>query len=137
MPLPTITLSGNLTADPELKFTANGKAFVSLRVACNAAKKDEAGNWVDGDTAYMSITSWRDAEEIARLHKGTRVAVQGVLKQRDYQTREGEKRTAYEVNADYIAEIVREKRAPGATSSAAPAWGNTATAPAWDDEAPF
>jgi len=119
MALPTVTLSGNLVADPDLTFTNAGKAFVSIRVACNAPKRDAAGNWVDGDTTYVNVVAWREAEAIAAYSKGTRVAVQGSLKQRDYETREGEKRTAYEVNATWVAEIARDRKGSAAALWAA------------------
>lgn len=111
MSLPTVILTGNLTDDPVLRHTQNGTAVVSLRVACNSARKDEAGNWIDGDSTFIDVTSWRSPEAInANLHKGSRVNVIGQLEQRTYETQAGEKRTAYEVRASSVAAVVSGPR---------------------------
>jgi single-strand DNA-binding protein len=65
MPLPSITLIGNLTADPELRFTNAGKPWVTFTIAANERRKTETGEWVDGDTCFMDVTSWRSAEQQA------------------------------------------------------------------------
>lgn len=128
MPLPTITVIGNLTADPELRFTNSGKAVVSLRLACNDRRKNEAGEWVDGDTTYLDAVAWNAAEQIANeLKKGQRIIITGTLKQRDYETKSGEKRTAYEVTCDGVAPIIRDNTnrpaaTPAATTPASDPW---------------
>lgn len=122
MPLPTITVIGNLTADPELRFTNSGKAVVSLRIACNDRRKNDAGEWVDGDTTYLDAVSWNAAEQIANeLKKGQRIIVTGALKQRDYETKSGEKRTAYEVTADGVAPIIRDNASRPTAPATTPA----------------
>jgi single-strand DNA-binding protein len=63
MPLPTIIIVGNLTQDPELRFTTTGKAVASLRVACSERKKDPAGQWVDGDKVFLNVNVWNDTAE--------------------------------------------------------------------------
>jgi single-strand DNA-binding protein len=130
MPLPTITAVGNLVRDPELRFTNSGKGVVNFTVACNDRKKNEAGEWVDGDTTYLDAVSWFAAEQIAdELKKGQRVIVTGSLKQRNYETKDGEKRTAYEINADSVAPVIRDgQSAPRpATTPASDPWANAAT----------
>lgn len=133
MPLPQVTLTGNLTADPELRYTQSGKGVVNLRVASSERKKTEAGEWVDGDTTFLNVTSWNNAEAIAnQLKKGNRVTITGVLKQRDYETKTGERQTAYEVNADSVAIAIRDQ------VTTAPAASNTMPAvTTWNDETPF
>lgn len=97
MPLPTVQATGRLTADPELRFTAQGKAVAKITVACNSRTKDQSGNWVDGDTTFLDVDLWeRDAEEAAEsLAKGDLVHVAGSLRQRSYEAKDGTKRIAY------------------------------------------
>lgn len=99
----TITVVGNLTADPELRFTASGKAVASLNVAESQRVKD-GDQWRDGDTTYWRVTAWDGlAEHIGdSLAKGLRVIVTGRVTSRTYETREGEKRTVYEITADAV-----------------------------------
>lgn len=99
----TITVVGNLTADPELRFTASGKAVASLNVAESQRVKD-GDQWKDGDTTYWRVTAWDGlAEHIGdSLAKGLRVIVTGRVASRTYETREGEKRTVYEITADAV-----------------------------------
>lgn len=100
-----ITLVGNITADPELRFTPSGAAVAKFTVASTPRFYDKASNeWKDGDTLFLTCNAWRGmGENIAEsLTKGTRVIVQGRLKQRSYETKEGEKRTVYEVEVDDI-----------------------------------
>lgn len=128
MALPTITLAGNLTRDPELRFTGSGKAVVNFSVACNQRHKNEAGEWVDGETTYLDVTSWYAPEQInTDLHKGSKVLVTGTLKQRSYETKDGEKRTSFEVNADTVAIIVKPQAGAPATQTIAAAdpWTGT------------
>ncbi len=109
-----ITVIGNLTNDPELRFTPNGAAVASFTVASTPRTFDRQSNeWKDGDTLFLRCTVWRQAaENVAEsLHKGTRVIVQGRLKQRSFETREGEKRTVYELDADEVGASLRSATA--------------------------
>jgi single-strand DNA-binding protein len=125
---PQITLVGNLVADPELRFTPSGVAAASLRLAITPRNRDNAtGEWRDGETVWLNGTVWRQyAENVAEsLQKGMRVMVVGRLKQRSYETREGEKRTVYEVDIDDIgpclrnatARVTRAGRGPSTSTS--------------------
>lgn len=105
-----ITVVGNLTADPELKFTPSGAGVANFSVASTPRMLDKAsGEWKDGDPLFLRCSIWRDpAEHVAEsLTKGMRVIVQGRLKQRSYETREGEKRTVYELEVDEIGPSLR------------------------------
>ena len=104
----TITVVGNLTADPELRFTASGKAVASLNVA-ESQRVKEGNEWKDGDTTYWRVTAWDGlAEHIGdSLAKGVRVIVTGRVASRTYETREGEKRTVYEITADSVGPDLR------------------------------
>src|SRR6201747_1339571 len=109
-----ITVIGNLTNDPELRFTPNGAAVASFTVASTPRTFDRTSNeWKDGDTLFLRCTVWRQAaENVAEsLHKGTRVIVQGRLKQRSFETREGEKRTVVELEADEVGASLRSATA--------------------------
>jgi single-strand DNA-binding protein len=111
---PQITLVGNLVADPELRFTPSGVAAASVRLAITPRNRDSAsGEWRDGETVWLNGTVWRQyAENVAEsLQKGMRVMVIGRLKQRSYETREGEKRTVYEVDIDDIGPCLRNATA--------------------------
>ena len=106
----TITVVGNLTADPDLRFTASGVAVAGFTVASTPRVFDRAsGEWKDGDTLFLRCTLWRQpAENTAEtLTKGTRVIVTGRLKQRTYDTRDGEKRTVTEIDVDDIGPSLR------------------------------
>ena len=99
----TLTITGNLTADPELRFTGTGLAVAAFTVAASRRVYDqESGQWQDGDTLFLRCSAWRNLAEHAAetLEKGMRVIVTGRLKQRSYETQEGEKRTAYEVDVE-------------------------------------
>ena len=101
----TLTIIGNLTADPELRFTPSGPAVASFTVASTPRRYDrQAGEFRDGDTLFMRCTVWREtAENVAEsLEKGMRVIVTGRLVQRTFETREGEKRTVVELQ---VAEV--------------------------------
>ena len=105
-----ITLVGNLTADPELRFTPSGAAVANLTVASTPRTFDRQSNeWRDGDAMFLNCAVWRQAaENVAEsLQKGMRVIVQGRLKSRSYETREGEKRTVFEVDVDEIGPALR------------------------------
>src|SRR3954470_9744220 len=100
-----ITLAGNIVDDPMLKFTQRGQAVASFRVASPPRFLDKTTNeWKDGDSLFLTVNVWRDlAENVAEtLAKGMRVIVWGRLKQRSYETKEGEKRTVYEIEADDV-----------------------------------
>ena len=109
-----ITIIGNLTADPEMRFTPSGAAVASFTVASTPRTFDrQAGEWKDGETLFMRCSIWRDAaENVAEsLTKGTRVIVQGRLVQRSYTTREGENRTVVEMQVDEIGPSLRYAKA--------------------------
>ena len=100
-----ITVVGNLTDDPELRFTPSGAAVAKFRIASTPRMFDKAsGEWKDGEPLFLSCNVWRQAaENVAEsLTRGTRVIVQGRLRQRSYETREGEKRTVMEIEVDEI-----------------------------------
>jgi len=102
---PTLTVIGNLTADPELRFTPSGPAVASFTVASTPRTFDrQAGEWKDGETLFLRCSVWREtAENVAEsLTKGTRVIVTGRLTQRSYETRKGEKRTVVELQVDEV-----------------------------------
>ena len=105
-----ITVVGNLTDDPELRFTPSGAAVAKFRVASTPRTTDRTSNeWKDGEPLFLACTVWRQAaENVAEsLQRGSRVIVQGRLKQRTYETREGEKRTVYELEVDEIGPSLR------------------------------
>ena len=99
----TITVTGNLVDDPELRFTPSGVAVARFRIASTPRYRDNAtGEWKDGDTLFLTCQAWRlVAENVAEsLEKGMRAIVVGRLRQRSYETKEGEKRTVYELQVD-------------------------------------
>ena len=158
-----VTVVGNLTDDPELRFTANGAAVANFTVASTPRFFDKQTNdWKDGDALFLRCSIWRQAaENVAEsLQRGARVVVQGRLKQRSYETREGEKRTVYELDVEEVgpslkyatAKVTKASRGGGggfggssggsASGSNAPAaapaddpWASAA--PATSDEPPF
>src|SRR5882757_6331805 len=106
----TITVVGNLTDDPELRFTPSGAAVAKFRIASTPRTMDRQSNeWKDGEPLFLACNVWRDAaEHVAEsLQRGARVIVQGRLRQRSYETREGEKRTVYELEVDEIGPSLR------------------------------
>src|SRR6186997_659499 len=106
----TITVVGNLTDDPDLRFTPSGAAVANFTVASTPRFFDKQTNeWKDGDALFLRCSIWRQAaENVAEsLHRGTRVIVSGRLRQRSYETREGEKRTVYELEVDEIGPSLR------------------------------
>jgi single-strand DNA-binding protein len=105
-----ITVVGNLTSDPELRFTPSGAAVANFTIASTPRTFDRQSNeWKDGETLFLRASIWREAaENVAEsLTKGTRVVAQGRLKARSYETREGEKRTSYELDVDEIGPSLR------------------------------
>lgn len=160
-----ITIVGNLVDDPELRFTPSGAAVAKFRVASTPRYMDRQTNeWKDGDSLFLTCNVWRQAaEHVAEsLQRGMRVIVQGRLRQRSYETKEGEKRTVFEIEVDEVGPSLRNATAKvnkttrsagggfgGSASSgaaedpwasAAPAgdgWGGGATSSASQDEPPF
>ena len=156
-----ITVVGNLVADPELRFTSSGQAVVNFRIASTPRYFDRQTNdWKDGEALFLSCSAWRQyAENISEsLSKGMRVIVVGRLKQRSWETREGEKRTVMEIEVDEVgpalrnatAKVVRPERdaGGGSGSGSGGGWGGGqsagrpqedpwASTPAASDEPPF
>ncbi|MEZ0577504.1 single-stranded DNA-binding protein [Nocardioides sp. MH1] len=119
-----ITVVGNLVDDPELRFTPSGAAVANFRIASTPRTFDRQSNdWKDGDALFLSCSVWRQAaENVAEsLQKGMRVVVQGRLKSRQYETREGEKRTVFEIEVEEVgpslkyatAKVTRAQRSGG------------------------
>ena len=164
----TITVVGNLTADPELRFTPSGAAVANFTVASTPRIYDrQSGEWKDGEALFLRCNIWREAaENVAEsLTRGSRVIVTGRLKQRSFETKEGEKRTVMEVEVDEIGPSLRYATAKvnkasrggggggfgggGGGSKAAASSGGGATEDPWgsapasgsfggsDDEPPF
>jgi single-strand DNA-binding protein len=109
-----ITIAGNLVDDPELRFTPAGQPVARFRVASTPRFRDNAtGEWKDGDSLFLTCNVWRQAaENVAEsLQRGMRVIVSGRLRQRSYETREGEKRTVYEVEVDDVGPSLRNASA--------------------------
>jgi single-strand DNA-binding protein len=105
-----ITVVGNLTADPELRFTPSGAAVASFTIASTPRTFDKNSNeWKDGDALFMRCSIWRQAaENVAEsLQRGMRVVASGRLKQRSFETREGEKRTVVEMDVDEVGPSLR------------------------------
>jgi single stranded DNA-binding protein len=120
-----ITVVGNLVSDPELRYTPTGVAVANFRVASTPRTFDrQANEWKDGDSLFLTCNVWRQAaENVAEsLQRGMRVVVMGRLHQRSYETREGEKRTVFEVEVDDVgpslrnasAKVTRSNRSGGA-----------------------
>lgn len=106
----TITVIGNLTSDPELRFTPSGSAVANFTIASTPRTFDRQSNeWKDGETLFLRASVWREAaENVAEsLTKGMRVIVNGRLKSRSYETKEGEKRTVIELEVDEIGPSLR------------------------------
>ena len=116
MGLPSISATGRLTSDVELRFTSAGKAVAQIGVACNERRKTQQGDWEDGDTTYLNVELWEGKAESAaeQLRRGQLVHVTGLLRQRSYELANGEKRTATEVvKADVFPALAKtESSAP-------------------------
>jgi single-strand DNA-binding protein len=109
-----LTIVGNLVDDPQLRYTATGNAVANFRVASTPRFMDRATNeWRDGDSLFLTCNVWRQpAENVAEsLQRGMRVIVSGRLRQRSYETKEGEKRTVYEVEVDEVGPSLRNASA--------------------------
>lgn len=104
-----ITAVGNLTADPELRYTKTGVPVATFTVASNERFKDGSGQWQDGPTSFVRCNAWRElAEHVAEsASKGDRVIVTGTLRQRDYEAQDGTKRTVWEVGASEVGAALR------------------------------
>lgn len=151
----TLTVVGNLTADPELRFTSSGVAVVGFTVASTPRTYDrQSGEWKDGDALFLRCSLWREsAENVAEsLTRGARVIVTGRLRQRSFETREGEKRTVIELEADEVgpslryatAKVAKASRGGGssrpASTGSAPGedpWGNAPAAGTDTERPPF
>lgn len=140
-----ITVIGNLTADPELRWTQSGAAVADFTVASTPRTYDRnAGEWRDGDTLFMRCSVWREtAENVAEsLRKGMRVIVQGRLTQRSYDTQQGERRTVVELQVDEVGPSLRRARAQvtrvQAQAASAPSASASASggAAGWGQETP-
>ncbi len=154
----TLTIVGNLTADPELRFTPSGAAVASFTIASTPRTYDaQSGAWKDGDALFMRCSIWRGPAEnvVETLTRGMRVVATGRVKQRSYETKEGEKRTVVGMDVDEIGPSLRYATAKvnkierGTTSTRSRAGSETgstraqddrwsaAPPPAQDDEPPF
>ena len=121
-----ITLIGNLVDDPELRFTPSGQAVAKFRIASTPRFMDKATNeWKDGESLFLTCNVWRQAaENVAEsLQRGMRVIVSGRLKQRSYETKEGEKRTVFEVEVDEVGPSLRNATAKVNKASRGPGGG--------------
>jgi single-strand DNA-binding protein len=139
----TITITGNLVDDPELRFTPAGQPVTRFRIASTPRYRDNAtGDWKDGDTLFLTCQVWRQqAEHVAEsLQKGARAIVTGRLRQRSYETQEGEKRTVYELQVDEVGVSLRSATAK-VTKATRNGNGNPAdtdqAAAGFSDEPPF
>jgi single-strand DNA-binding protein len=115
-----ITIVGNLVDDPQLRYTPTGQAVANFRVASTPRFLDRNTNeWKDGDSLFLSCNVWRQAaENVAEsLQRGMRVIVNGRLRQRSYETKEGEKRTVYEIEVDEVGPSLRNASAKVTKSS--------------------
>ena len=145
-----LTIAGNLVDDPELRFTPSGQPVAKFRIASTPRFYDkQAAEWKDGDTLFLTVNVWRQAaENVAEsMTRGTRAIVQGRLRQRSYETKEGEKRTVYELEADEVgvslrsasAKVTRAARtgaAKPATGGGADPWAREGSG-GYTDEPPF
>jgi len=124
-----ITVVGNLTSDPELRYTQNGLAVANFTIASTPRNFDRASNdWKDGDALFLRASVWREfAEHVAgTLTKGSRVIATGRLKQRSYETKEGEKRTSIELEVDEIGPSLRYATAQVTRAATSPRDGGSA-----------
>lgn len=142
----TVTLVGNLTDDPELRFTAQGAAVANFRIAVSKRIRDPQTNeWKDGDTSFFRVNVWRQlAENVAEsLTRGTRVIVTGTLKMRQWETQEGEKRSVVEIEATEVGPSLKWATAKvERTSRQAQGGGQASGGGDWDatpvpEEVPF
>ena len=141
-----LTITGNLTRDPELRYTPGGVAVCNFGIAWNPPRKqDQSGNWVDQDPSFFDVSCWAElAEHVAQLGKGTRVTVVGNLEQRSWDDKTtGDKRSKVEIRADEVGaslrwatvDVTRAERGGNGTPAKAPAGGAPKSYEA--DEEPF
>lgn len=146
--LPTVTILGNLVADPELRFTNAGVAYATFRIAASERKKNQAtGEWEDGDTTFLKVTAWRQtAENVAEsIMKGTSVIVTGRLKSRTVDQPDGTKQTYFDVDADAVGVDLARASAKVTKTTRTPMSGSVNNAfnddpwatPAQSDGVPF
>lgn len=131
-----ITVVGNLTSDPELRYTQNGLAVANFTIASTPRTFDRASNeWKDGEALFLRASVWREfAEHVAgSLTKGSRVIATGRLKQRSYETKEGEKRTSFEIEIDEIGPSLRYATAQLTRTSSSREGGGGARGPIADE----
>jgi single-strand DNA-binding protein len=123
-----ITLNGRLGADPEFKISASGVALCNLRIVTNGRKLNDATQqWEDVDTTWWAVTAFKATAEVAaQLTKGQRVIVIGKVRERQWETPAGEKRSRHEVVADEVAAIPRPESAPKPAAPADDPWSNEA-----------
>ena len=142
--LPTTTIDGRLVADPELRFTAAGRAVCSFRVAASENKKNDQGGWDDGDRIFIGVSMWEaDGEQAAEdLRKGDRVLISGRLYEREYDKSDGTKGRSLEVKFPTVAKVVAGRKQQGqgqgqqrqaAPTQASDPWGGRIP----DSEPPF
>lgn len=149
-----VQIIGNVTRDPELRFTNSGVAVCSFGVAWTPRRRNpQTGEWEDGEVSFFNCSAWRDLGEniAASIHKGTRVIVTGQVRARDWEDREGNKRTSIDITVDECApslrwaqaQIERTSRSSGGDFGGASAGGNAGGAPqqqpdpVYGDEEPF
>ena len=138
MSLPTISFEATLIEAPELKFTGQGLAVATIRVAVNERKKDESGKYVNGDATYLRLNVWRlQAENCAEsLHKGDTVVVVGKYRSRSYEAHDGSKKYTQEVDVDSIGLSLRWESFDSAKGVKQTAAKDTSADP-WAANAPF
>lgn len=152
-----VQIIGNVTRDPELRFTTGGTAVCSFGIAYTPRKRNANGEWEDGDTSYFNCSAWRDLGEniAASISKGMRVVVTGSVRARDWEDRDGNKRTSIEIDVDDCAPSLRWAQAQvertqrsggggGGFSSGGPSSGGSSGGggsrqpdPTYGDEEPF
>lgn len=148
MALPSLVGEFRVVDEVALRFTPNGKAVANFRVAANSRKQNEAGEWVDDKVCFLNATAWAPfAEHIAEsVAKGDLVVIRGRIETRNYEDKEGNKRTSFDLNVDDIGpslrwndvSIQRAERAGGqATRSSSPAGDDPWAAPQQDTAPPF
>ncbi len=149
-----VQIIGNVTRDPELRFTTSGVAVCSFGIAWTPRRRNANGEWEDGETSFFNCSAWRDLGEniAASIGKGNRVVVTGSVRSRDWEDRDGNKRTSIEIDVDECspslrwaqAKIERTERSSGGggfsgggSSGSGGGSGNRAPDPVYGDEEPF
>jgi single-strand DNA-binding protein len=143
-----VQIIGNVTRDPELRFTTGGTAVCSFGLAWTPRRRNAQGEWEDGETSFFNCSAWRDLGEniAASISKGMRVVVTGSVRARDWEDRDGNKRTSIEIDVDDCAPSLRWAQAQiertsrtggGSNGGGAPAGSNRPPDPVYGDEEPF